>query len=253
MIPEIKRLVRHGLNHIGYDMVRLRPKQNPHVNFTNIGKDPFVDMKRFLPGRSRPIFFDVGANKGQSIRNFRNQFPECTVHSFEPSPATYEQLKNSVQTGDGVSIWNYGLGSVSGKMKLLENSSSDMTSFLPLGEAGWGKIVNETWVTVKTVDQFCRDNKIQRIDVLKSDTQGFDLEVLKGADKMISEERIGLLYFEITFAKLYENMPLLSDIFEFLESRDFHLVSFYRFFYRTQLASWTDALFVHKSNLHTDV
>jgi hypothetical protein len=120
---------------------------------------------------------------------------------------------------------------------------------LPLGKFGWGTITKETLVEVKTIDQFCRDEGIERIDILKSDTQGYDLEVFKGAERTIRENRIGLIYFEIIFCDMYKNLPSFSEVYDFLTGRDFLLVSFYQFHYQEQLASWTDALFVHKSYL----
>ena len=63
-------------------------------------------------------------------------------------------------------------------MTFLENSNPDMSSFLPLSEFGWGKVTKETPVEVKTIDQaFILDQNIEQVDILKSDTQGFDFEV----------------------------------------------------------------------------
>jgi hypothetical protein len=75
------------------------------------------------------------------------------------------------------------------------------------------------------------------------------LEVFKGAERTIRENRIGLIYFEIIFCDMYKNLPSFSEVYDFLTGRDFLLVSFYQFHYQEQLASWTDALFVHKSYL----
>jgi hypothetical protein len=134
-------------------------------------------------------------------------------------------------------------------MTLLENSNSDMSSFLPLSEMGWGTITNETPVLVRTIDQFCDEEGIDKIDVLKSDTQGFDLEVFKGAEESIRKKKIGLIYFEIIFADQYKKLPSFSESFDFLTARGFKLVSFYKIYYQRKLAGWTDALFVHESYL----
>lgn len=137
-------------------------------------------------------------------------------------------------------------------MTLLENSSSDMSSFLPLSEFGWGKPTKETLVEVKTIDQFCHDEKIERIDILKSDTQGFDLEVFKGAERTIRANKIRLIYFEIIFSDMYKGLPSFTQIYDFMTSRDFRLVSFYEFYYQKQLLSWADALFVQKDYSRAD-
>jgi len=132
-------------------------------------------------------------------------------------------------------------------MTFFENSLSTMSSFLPLSEFGWGTLTKKTLVNVRTIDDFCKDEKIEKIDILKSDTQGFDLEVFKGAEKTIRANKIGLIYFEIIFSDMYKKLPSFAQLYDFLTSRDFLLVSFYEFHYQRQLASWTDALFVHKS------
>jgi FkbM family methyltransferase len=56
-----------------------------------------------------------------------------------------------------------------------------MSSFLPLGPDGWGQIVDEREVSIDTIDNYCMRNRISSIDLLKSDTQGFNLEVIKEA------------------------------------------------------------------------
>jgi FkbM family methyltransferase len=223
---------------LGFDIVRLRPSQ--------LGKDPLSDIANFLHNDS-PIVFDVGANVGQSIHSFRSQFPRCIIHSFEPSRTTFEILAQQASKLMDVHLWNFALGSVSAQMRFSENSHSEMSSFLPLSEFGWGKVTKEIVVEVKTIDQFCSDEHIDYIDILKSDTQGYDLEVFKGAEGTIRAKQIGLIYFEIIFSDMYEDLPSFSQIYEYLTTRDFLLVSFYQFHYQKQLASWADALFVHKS------
>ena len=203
-------------------------------------------MAKYLHN-DRPVVFDVGANVGQSIHRFRSQFPRCIINSFEPSPTTFKILSQQASELEDVRLWNCALGSVSEQMIFLENSHSYMSSFLPLSEFGWGKITKETSVEVRTIDQFCHDEQIERIDILKSDTQGFELEVFKGAEGTIRANKIGLIYFEIIFSDMYKNLPSFAKVYEYLTLHDFLLVSFYEFHYQMQLASWTDALFVHKS------
>ena len=132
-------------------------------------------------------------------------------------------------------------------MTFFENTCPDMSSFLPLGKYGWGTIKQETLVEVETIDQFCQEKNIGRIDILKLDTQGFELEVLKGAEYAIGTKKIGLVYLEINFSEMYKNLPSFAEVYDFLESRDFLLVSFYKFHYQNEFVLWTDVLFVHKS------
>lgn len=75
-----------------------------------------------------------------------------------------------------------------------------MSSFLPPGEFSWGKVVKYTDVRVVSLDSFARDHNIDFVHVVKSDAQGFDFEVLKGASDLMDENRIALVYFELIFS-----------------------------------------------------
>ncbi len=56
-----------------------------------------------------------------------------------------------------------------------------MSSLLRPAAAAWGSIVRETEVAITTLDDYCRSTDVSRIDLLKIDTQGYELEVLRGA------------------------------------------------------------------------
>ena len=230
--------LRNLVHKLGYDLVRIKPNQ--------IGRDSLNDMSIFTHN-DQPTIFDIGANTGQSIHTFRSRFPKSKIHSFEPSPTTFEILKQQESDKKDIHLWNCGMGSTTGEMTFLENSNSTMSSFLPLGKVGWGEVEKETIVEVKTIDQFCLDENIEKIDILKSDTQGFELEVFKGANNSIQENKIGLIYCEMIFSDMYENLPPFTKTYDYLTNNNFSLVSFYQTYYQNQLASWTDALFVHDS------
>jgi len=207
-MSSIKKSIRRIIRLCGFDIVRFRGQQ--------IGVNPFDDMQRFLKGHKDPVILDVGANVGQSVYQFRNKFPASVIHSFEPSPSTYEQLKARCGKLPGVNLWNLGVGSTNTTFAFQENEHSNMSSFLPPSKFSWGKIVRTTNVEVCTLDSFVRDQDIDFIHVLKSDTQGFDFEVFKGASYLMEENRIGLIYFEFIFSDMYKNLPSFHDVFRYL-------------------------------------
>ena len=88
---------------------------------------------------------------------------------------------------------------------------------------------------------------MQKIDVLKIDTQDFELEVLKGAEISMRENRIGLLYFEVTFIKMYEDLPSFGELYNLAINNEFELVTIYPIKYKDKMAGWTDLLFKHKN------
>jgi FkbM family methyltransferase len=168
------------------------------------------------------------------------------VFAFEPG-SPFEKLAEM----PGISAHNIALGSKAGTQVFSENSTSVMSSFLPLGPEGWGRITGQREVVVSTVDEFCEQRGIGFIDLLKSDTQGYDLEVLRGGDRMFTEGRIHLVYLEATFAPLYENLPRFDQLYGFLADRDFDLVGLYDIHYRNDKIGWADALFARRQAIRT--
>lgn len=138
------------------------------------------------------------------------------------------------------------MGAAHGKRVLFESRNCGLNSFLPLDEKHWGSVAEESLVDVTTIDRFLDENRIEHVHILKSDTQGYDLEVLKGAEQAIRHNRIDLIHIELIFSAMYESLPPFYELFRHLLDRDFFLVSIYGFQYQRKLADWAEALFVNK-------
>ncbi len=162
------------------------------------GVNPFTDIRSLVPQPA--TIFDVGANIGQSAIRFRRLFPSGDIHSFEPSSSTFQLLTKAVANVPKMHVWNFGMGEECHRRTFFENRESVLSSFLPLGEQSWASpVIAESEMDISTVDCFCSDNSIKRIDILKSDTQGFDLNVLKGAGQMLRDGNISAILTEINF------------------------------------------------------
>jgi FkbM family methyltransferase len=208
--------------------------------------DAFADMRRFVPVSARPVILDIGANVGQTTKKFRATFRSSVIHCFEPGTETFKALRENVGTGTDVHVWPLGVGSSAGQQEFLENTEPDMSSFLELSNAGWGEVKDRPVVNVTTVDQFVREQNIPAIDILKSDTQGYELEVFKGAEQAMRADRIGLLYFEFIFSEMYRGLPRFDEVFRYLSDGGFLLVSIYDVHHQRGLADWANMLFVHR-------
>lgn len=215
-------------------------------------RTPFEDFQFFLPDTRHPVIFDIGANKGQSINSFRKQFSDSIIYSFEPGTKAFNALSQNFKGKKDIYLNNIALGSKIETKTLKENTISEMSSLLDIGQDGWGEIKQNPSVKVVTIDQFCQDNKIANIDVLKCDTQGYELEVFKGAIEMMKMNKIPLIYFEFIFSDMYKGLPSFADVYQFLTDNNFRLVKTYKEFYQNNLISWTDMLFInidHYNNL----
>lgn len=166
--------------------------------------------------------FDVGANIGQSAHKFRDAFPKANIYCFEPVRDLFQELHQSL-TGDGhVQCFQVALGSVPGIGKIYLTDHSTTSSLI---EPEISRGVEE--VQIDTIDSFCAAHGTERIDLLKVDAEGFDLEVLKGAASLLSSARVAFVLVEVGFHPGDTRHVLFDHVREFLMPHGFHVYGFY--------------------------
>jgi hypothetical protein len=121
------------------------------------------------------------------------------------------------------------------------NSISDAGSSLMDGEVrSLGTIITK----VDTVDRLMAEEGIQNLDLLKLDTHGSELAVLKGANAALQRGDIKFIIAELLFVPLYDNQPSFSEVCQYLWSMGYDLVDFYDFVYTLEgQLKWGDGLF----------
>jgi FkbM family methyltransferase len=210
-IERIKDCVKSATQVLGYDIVR-------HRNvFRDIGAGP------------RTVIFDVGANEGQTIALARKAIEEPIIHAFEPTKTAYTILAKAFPN---VILNNFALGPKAGVQEIKEAGATTMSSLLEPAKGGWDgqgwkDIKARYTVPVRTIDDYSLEAGIDKIELLKTDTQGYDLEVMKGAKRMFSEHRIRWVFTEITFPAMYQGQPSFEDIYSFLKERGLKLAGVY--------------------------
>jgi len=193
---------------------------------------------------TRIVVFDVGANIGQSVRKFKKISPESQIHTFEPSPTCFLELRNNTSMYTNIVYNNIGLGAEDKTIRFYENELTDISSFLEPTNELWGEVKSVDLMKITTLDNYCIENYIKNINYLKIDTQGYDLEVLKGASKLLKEKSIDIVQLEITLQKLYADIPQMDEVIKYLFDSGYRLVAFYGFHNENIQARWTDALFI---------
>ena len=100
-------------------------------------------------------------------------------------------------------------------------------------------------VQMVRLQDWCAQHSLSYIDVLKTDCQGYDLEVLKGADALLRNRQIGTLCVEVLFTELYQGQAYFDDILSFLRLRGYSLFGIYGVCRDSERAmAWADAVFM---------
>jgi FkbM family methyltransferase len=161
------------------------------------GVDLLHDVTKDLPTFQAEVVLDVGANVGQSASTFAHWFPKAQIYCFEPASHTFERLRENLKSNERVQCFQLALGASRGKRRLLLRGPS--TTFRlsdPSKDKSEKDDLDTEEVYLETIDEFCRDNKINQISYLKIDTEEGDLAVLKGAENLLSDHRIDLVECE---------------------------------------------------------
>ncbi len=233
------KLRRKILQKFGYEKIRPRVER----------KDPFETLFHWQP--QALTIFDVGAHVGESSLTFRKLFPNASIHCFEPLPACFDKLQNTFKDDRSVNTFQLALSNRVGIETFHVNRTNQTNSLLPRANesVNWvsleiSETINQIQVPLSTLDIFCQEKGIDQIDILKIDAQGSDLEVLKGAQKLLSNKKVKWILVEIIFVPLYEGQGYFHEITAFLAGFGYHLFDFLAPAYAEDgRLAWADAIY----------
>ncbi len=206
----------------GYEMIKRKkhPTLNSHLMYL---------IKRY----DIDLVLDVGANLGQFGTMLRTEGYKGEIHSFEPVSKTFELLRSRYSDDHRWFVHRVAMGDVCAEKTIHVTKTSNLSSFLKPNDFGKErfqtiKVISEEVVEVSTIENFLttrvRDWDARRI-LLKMDTQGYDLNVFKGALKVM--DRIVCILSEISVAPIYSDMPHYIDALKAYEECGFVVSGFY--------------------------
>lgn len=196
------------------------------------------------------IIFDVGAHHGRYSDLAKKNFKGAILYLFEPFDQSFQFLKKKYTTSTFV-IENLAVSDYSGKSNFFSNELDETNSLLPanitnsqIDELTKPREILEVEVT--TLNQYCLNKEIKKIDLLKIDTQGNSLNVLQGANDLLTNGKIGIIQCEVEFIQIYKDQSLFHHVAHYLETVGYELYSLYNLHYDINgRLSWGDAIF-HK-------
>lgn len=171
------------------------------------------------------MIFDVGANVGQYGQLVMHHLKvPFVLHSFEPQKNAFAKLER-ISDKNNFHPHNTAVGAEEGHITMFyDNQESVFASvYKATYETYKVDLTNTVEVPVTTIDAFCHSNKVDRIDFLKIDAEGHELEILKGARQKIADGKIGMIQFEFGIASI-EARIYLKDFFMLLPKYDIYRI-----------------------------
>lgn len=175
-----------------------------------------VLMRRILPRAS--VVFDAGANVGDWTAEALAINAAAQYHLFEPSPTTFAHLQRRAFPAN-VRLNNIGLGADEGEMDLFIFGDGLGTNSLYDRRGTDAVERRRERVRITTLDAYCAGHGIERIDFLKIDVEGHEIQVLRGAAGLFRARRIRIVQFEYGGTYI-DARGLLKDVWELIAELD---------------------------------
>ena len=217
--------MRLGLSNILYALVHPREALRYLRRRDTI---PETSIARYLP--SNPTILEAGAHDGTDTLRMASLWPGAQIHAFEPVPVAYNiLLHRATKYPARIHCYPFGLGRRRGRMVMHVSGdgsagSSHSSSLRPPSEAhtteysfvSFGK---RTEVHVTTIDEWAQEHRVDRVDFMRLDMQGYEIEALKGAEHTL--KTTSAIQLEVSHIQLYQGAPIYAEVKDWMAEYGF--------------------------------
>jgi len=184
------------------------------------------DLAFWTRGQPVEVIFDIGANAGQTVDRFKGYFPDARIEAFEPVSATFDTLQNRVGNLSEVHCHPFALGETNETKRIRLEPDSCLNSLSnEVATETAGDSVEQ--ISIQTLDAFCEKENIRHIDILKTDTEGYDFEVLEGGKSLLNRQGVDFIITESSFRPSNERQTFFSLLNEYLQDNGYRVAGFY--------------------------
>ena len=214
-------------------------------NWQQKGIIPKKYIKRYLP--ENPVIIEAGAHIGSDTLEMAKLWQNATIHAFEPVPHLFQILEKNTKDIPNIHIYSLALSAETGEvdMHISSGESNASSSILAPKEHKdvHPNVLFQEKITVKstTIDDWARQHKIHKIDMLWLDLQGFELPVLKKSGSILRD--LNVIYTEVNLIENYENNATYTELKNWLSTQGFVV--------KREALAWKDAgnvLFIRENN-----
>lgn len=197
------------------------PFGNPNIKLLGYHRD-------FMFGHKFETVLDIGANVGQSAKNYRALFPDAMIYSFEPLPDCYAQMATAMAGDSRFRAFEMALGDESGTRTFYRSSFAPSSSFLPMADLHKRVVPRSAGsepctVRIERLDDIADQLELRPNMLVKIDVQGFEDAVLRGGEKTIRMAQ--MLILEVSFSELYHGQVLFADLVKMLDAWGFKILN----------------------------
>lgn len=173
---------------------------------------------------------DVGAGRGQFALVARRRFPRARLHCFEPLTEARQTLGVVARRLGDIRVYGIALGSGGSSAELHVARNLDSSSLLPMTASHLNAFpgtdeTDRVTVPLARLDDVLRPDEVPPPSLMKVDAQGSELEVLRGAERLL--ERFAAALVECSFLELYTGQPLADEIVCYMRGRGFRLTGIF--------------------------
>jgi len=179
----------------------------------------YTDISRFIP--ADPVILEAGAHDGTNTIEMAEFWPSATIHTFEPVPCAATAVAERIERyGPRVQCHAVGLGPRDGEIEMhvsgdgtfgsCQSSSMLAPTAQQLREFPDIAFGIKQMVPMRTLDSWAIRTNVPRIDFMWLDMQGYELQALEGATKVL--KGVSAIHIEVSNVQLYEGAPLYPEV-----------------------------------------